>query len=478
MRWQLPNDKKPVYLKLIGLILQGIAQGELLPGEQLPPERQLAQELGINRSTIQRAINELVSQGVLLRQQGSGTWINSGKWGILATHVNWRNYVTTNRLSDPESFMVRLQALRQQPDVINLADVQPANTPFQNLAFPATSMHDILLQKNANDMSGSAAFKAQIRRHLAPYLAQDLPDEHLLITSGAQQALFLIAQGLLSYGDAIAVEAPSYLYQLTLFQVAGIRIFGVPLKANGGLDLAVLEQLYYQHHLKFVFVNPTSQNPTTRLMPLAERQALVARCQQLNLPIVEDDPFGFILAMSHQQIPTLKQLAPNNVIYIGSLSEFSGADTRIGWLVAPPALVTHLSEIRRQMESGVSSFSQYVATQLLLQPDLTTLVTHQLQHLEQQRERLIKILTPFEQQGWLTYQKPTLGSTLWVKIRRQRPLTRSDYQLFLDHKILVLPDFLFGSHDNHVRLSYAQLPEDDSMLAQKLRAVLTELLTT
>lgn len=74
MRWQLPShDKKAVYLQLINVILQGIEQGALLPGEQLPPERQLAHDLGVNRSTLQHALNELVSQGILLRQQGSGT---------------------------------------------------------------------------------------------------------------------------------------------------------------------------------------------------------------------------------------------------------------------------------------------------------------------------------------------------------------------------------------------------------------------
>lgn len=476
MRWQLPNDKKAVYLKVIRLILQGIEQGELLPGEQLPPERQLAQDLGINRSTIQRAINELVSQGILLRQQGSGTWVNSGKWGILSSHVNWRNYMTTNRLSDPESFMVRLNQLRNRPDVINLADVKTENSPFQQIALPSTSMQDLLQQNNATDMSGATALKAQIRRHLAPYLNQLLPNDQLLITSGAQQAFFLIAQGLLSYGDAIAVEAPSYLYQLALFQVAGIRVFGVPLNDNGGLALDTLQQLYYQHHLKFVFVNPTNQNPTTKTMPLPERQALVARCRQLNLPIVEDDPFGFTLALRQQHLPTLKQLDPNNVIYIGSLSEFSGPETRIGWLIAPPAIVSRLSEIRQQMESGISIFSQYVATQLLKQPNLSELVMHQLQKLHQQRLRLINLLAPFVQQGCLTYQIPTLGSTLWVKILCQQAMTRADYQIFLDHQLLVLPDFLFGSHDNYVRLSYSQLPTDDVVLTRRLHAVFTELI--
>ena len=477
MRWQLPShDKKAIYLQLINVILQGIEQGALLPGEQLPPERQLAHDLGVNRSTVQHALNELVSQGILLRQQGSGTWVNSGKWGVLSAHVNWRNYFTTDRLSDPESFMVQLKQLRQQPEVLNLADSQTENAPLRQLALPSIAMATLLQQNTANAMSGSPALKAQIRRHLHPYLNQPLPDEQLLITAGAQQAFFLIAQGLLSYGDVIAIESPSYLYQLALFQVAGIRVFGVPRTKNGGLSLDDLQHLYYQHHLKFIFVNPTNQNPTTQTMPLAERHALIARCRQLNLHIVEDDPFGFTLALSQQSIPTLKQLDPNNVIYIGSLSEFSGADTRIGWLIAPPAIVTRLSEIRQEMESGISIFSQYLATQLLSHPNLADLVAQQQHQLAHARQRLLRLLAPFVARGQLAYQIPTLGNTLWLHILTKSTMTRADYQVFLDQQLLVLPDFLFGRHSNHVRLSYSQLPADDTLLKQRLQAVMAQLI--
>lgn len=476
MRWQLaPHNKKAVYLQIIHLILQGIEQGALLPGEQLPPERQLAHDLGVNRSTVQHALNELVSQGILLRQQGSGTWVNSGKWGILSAHVNWRNYVTTDRLSDPESFMVQLKQLRQQPAVLNLADSNTENAPLRQLALPKTSMADLLQQNATNSMSGTPALKAQIRRHLQPYLSQPLPDEQLLITAGAQQAFFLIAQGLLSYGDAIAIESPSYLYQLALFQVAGIRVFGVPRTKNGGLSLDDLQHLYYQHHLKFIFVNPTNQNPTTQTMPLAERQALIARCRQLNLPIVEDDPFGFILAQKSQNIPTLKQLDPLNVIYIGSLSEFSGADTRIGWLIAPPAIVARLSDIRQEMEAGISIFSQYLATELLKQPNLAELVAQQ-QQLAHARQRLLRLLAPFVAQGQVAYQTPTLGNTLWLHILTKHTMTRADYHVFLAQQLLVLPDFLFGHHSNHVRLSYSQLPADDTVLKSRLQAVMSQLM--
>lgn len=477
MRWQLaPHNKKAVYLQIIHLILQGIEQGALLPGEQLPPERQLAHDLGVNRSTVQHALNELVSQGILLRQQGSGTWVNSGKWGILSAHVNWRNYVTTDRLSDPESFMVQLKQLRQQPAVLNLADSNTENAPLRQLALPKTSMADLLQQNATNSMSGTPALKAQIRRHLQPYLSQPLPDEQLLITAGAQQAFFLIAQGLLSYGDAIAIESPSYLYQLALFQVAGIRVFGVPRTKNGGLSLDDLQHLYYQHHLKFIFVNPTNQNPTTQTMPLAERQALIARCRQLNFPIVEDDPFGFILAQKSQNIPTLKQLDPLNVIYIGSLSEFSGANTRIGWLIAPPAIVARLSDIRQEMEAGISIFSQYLATELLKQPNLAELVAQQQQQLAHARQRLLRLLAPFVAQGQVAYQTPTLGNTLWLHILTKHTLTRADYHVFLAQQLLVLPDFLFGHHSNHVRLSYSQLPADDTVLKSRLQAVMSQLM--
>ena len=476
MNWQLPTGTDAPYLKLINLISTAITTGQLLPGSRLPPERQLAQSLHINRSTVQHAFNELVSRGILIRKIGSGTWVNSGKWGVLSQSVNWQSYLTTGRLSDPEHYMVQLRHLEADPASINLSHASITS----NLALPITlrdlSSDELLNQETQTAITGATSLKTALVHRLSPVLGTALTPDQILITSGAQQAFYLITQGLLSYGDAIAIEAPSYFYQLSLFQAAGIRVFGVPLNDDGSLDLEVLQKLYYQHHLRFLFVNPTGQNPTSRTMPLAARQALITCCHRLQLPIVEDDPHGLTNAVTQHPIQPLKALDFDNVLYVGSLSTLTGAHTRIGWLIAPSAITVRLAEIRQQMEAGISIFPQIVATQLLNQSILADQINAQQHQLNQQQALLAACLAPFVQSNQLSYQLPQNGNSFWVHLHTKHSLTLSDYHQFLHHKVLVRPDFLFGVHQNCVRMSYPRLqPAQINDLQRRLATLLDEL---
>lgn len=476
LEWHLPDNGPAPYLKLINLISTAIEDGQLLPGTQLPPERQLAQQLQINRSTVQHAFNELVSRGVLIRKRGSGTWVNSGKWGVLSQSVNWQSYLTTSRLSDPEHYMVQLRQLETDPTSLNLShDSIPADLTLP-LKLSQLTPNQILVQESHAAISGSLPLKTALIKRLTPAFGFAPNPTQLLITSGAQQAFYLITQGLLSYGDAIAIEAPSYFYQLALFQAAGIRVYGVPVDNTGALDLEVLQKLDYQHHLRFLFVNPTGQNPTGTTMPRSDRQALINCCRQLHLPIVEDDPHGLTNAITQAPVTSLKALDPDNVLYIGSLSTLTGAHTRIGWLIAPAAIVERLAAIRQQMEAGISIFSQLVATQLLQQNGLRTQIEQQQNRLQAQQRRLDQALAPFVAQHQLSYSHPQDGNHFWVRLATSRPLTSQDYQLFLTHKLLIRPDFLFGTHQNRVRMSFTNLQSAQVVRVQKcLQNVLSNL---
>jgi DNA-binding transcriptional MocR family regulator len=474
MQWQLPAGQQPPYLKIIDLIHHSLQTGTLLPGQKLPAERQLAQQLGVDRSTVQHAFNELVSRGILVRHVGSGTWVNADKWGVLPQGVRWQTYLTTNRLSDPDNFMVQLQQQPRNARTIDLTDGSLPSDLALTLDNPNFSLNEAWQGEQQVATSGAPALKQQLQQRLAGYLGQTPRREEWLITAGAQQAFFLITQGLLSFGDAIAVEAPSYFYQQPLFQAAGIRIFGVPLLANGGLNLARLEQLYYQQHIRLLLVDPTHQNPTGRTMPLAQRKALVAACRQLELPIVEDDPFGLSNAGQSTTPPPLKALDPANVLYVGSLSMVTGSQTRIGWLVAPTQVVTHLANMRQQMEAGLSIFPQLVATSLLAQPTLPTALQQLDQRLQQRQQLLVQQLRPLQQQGLLHYQIPRHGTLIWLHLTLPRLLAPQDYAAFLKADLQVLPGFLFGSQANTLRLSYARLATAQP-IGQRLRQVLTDL---
>lgn len=477
MNWQLPEGNQSLYIRVITLITKAINNGDLLPGQQLPSERQLAELLTVNRSTIQRALNELVSSGLLTRRRGSGTWVSMDKWGILNENVNWRTYLAANRFGDPESYLKQLRTLESDPQAINLAHFNIPNRLALPISLNHVSAKQLVEQENHVDISGAAVLKQQLTERLSPLLKQPITSNQLLITSGAQQAFYLITQGLLSYGDAIAIEKPSYFYQLTLFQVAGIRVYGIPLLQDGSLDLEYLQQAYYKHRFRFLFVNPNGQNPTGQMMPLTKRKELIRVCQALKVPIVEDDPFGITNAVSaNRLVPPLKALDPDNVLYVGSLSSLVGNQARIGWLLAPSFVVNQLADIRQQMESGMSIFPQIIAAQFLAQSDLAQQIQRQAVCLRRKQQLLQDALQPFVDQGLISYRLPVSGNSLWTHLQVTRQLNVTDYNLFLKHRVLVRPDFLFGSHQNNVRVGFANLDSTQvPQLQERLQLILATL---
>ncbi|WP_461214569.1 aminotransferase-like domain-containing protein [Lacticaseibacillus sp. GG6-2] len=474
MRWQLPQGSQPAYLRVINLITNSIDAGELLPGEKLPAERALAKQLGLNRSTIQHALAELVSAGMLARRVGSGTWVNSDKWGV-ATPTRWHDYLSTNRLLGPDPFTVRLARVRQVADAINLADSTITSQLALPLAPQGLSVAALYAQERRVDITGDPMLKDTVVARLRPRLGQQLTASQVLITSGAQQAFYLLSQGLLSDGDAIAVASPSYFYQLTLFQAAGIRIYGVPL-VDGELDLQALRDVYHRHHVRFLFVDPTGQNPTGTTMSLAARKRLLVTCRALHLPLVEDDQLGINAALGQAAPPALYALDPQNVLYIGTLSPLLGSHTRIGWLIAPPGVTQRLAQIRQQMEAELSVFPQQLAVLLLQQPNLQQALVAQQRQLQERQAALAAALAPAVTAGQISYQEPQANNHFWVTIHCDRQLKAADYQAFLQAKVLVRPDFLFGTHHNQLRMSFAHfLPQQSAALQTRLAAVLTQL---
>lgn len=456
-------DEKPKYQALQRLIEQLIQQGSLLPGERLPAERQLAIDLKVNRSTITRALDELATNGFLERAVGRGTYVSEAIL-VQLTHkrVNWHTYLTTQRLPKGQRIKQQYQTLIQQasPTLIDgfSSDLPPDLVP----AFQLTTLrwNDFVQAQQLEQSNGYQPLLKAVQRH---YSSQ-LKVSQLLITDGAQQSLLLVLQGLLVPGDAVAIEQPSFFHEAALFKVAGVRTYETHVDADG-LILTELEQLIKQHRLKLVIVNPNYQNPTGQVMSLKRRQALIALCQQYQIPIVEDDVFGW-LNFDRQPLPTLKQLDPENVIYISSLSKIMGSSTRIGWLAATPQVIQQLAQIQAEMDLVPSIMAQQMVSLAMAEPQFQG----QLQQLNALLEKRAKatyqaLLKAFPE--W-KIEQPRGGYYLWV-VYGEHAIS---FDRFLAQEVVIAPGELFGSRIGAFRLNFARLDHTVLMqLVARLRLV-------
>ncbi|MCM1597448.1 PLP-dependent aminotransferase family protein [Latilactobacillus sakei] len=451
--------QKPKYLAIKKMVINLLEQGLLSPGEPLPAERWLATQLTVNRSTVTRAFDELTTDGILVRRVGSGTFVSQQAGEQQAQRrVNWHTYLTSQPFQVGQ---VKGQALQQ------LIAQQPADLMPQ-FQFPPLTWQDFNQAQEAETRLGYAPLLTAINRLNQENQKLVLPEGQLLLTAGAQQSLFLVLQGLLVPGDAVAVESPSFFHEATLFEATGIRSFGAPLDAEG-IQLAALEQLIVKHRVKLVILNPNYQNPTGQVMSLERRQAVIRLCQTYQVPIVEDDVFGWLRFETTPALPTLKQLDPENVIYMSSLSKIMGASTRIGWVAATPQVIDQLVRVQREMDLVPSIMSQVMAALAIQEPHFQTqLVTlrQQLQTRARQTQRVLARALP----NW-QFSVAQGGFYIWGT-RAVKPYALAP---FVAAHVALAPGTLFGAHQAAFRINFARLNVSQLMaLAQRLQRLLNE----
>lgn len=183
---------------------------------------------------------------------------------------------------------------------------------------------------------------------------------------------------MLKPGDAIAIEDPSYHYNLQLFKSAGIQIYPLPVAQ----DPEALQSLYKKHRIKMILLNPDFQNPTGSLMSVKKREAILEISSTLGIPVVEDDPYS-LTAFTEEKLPTLKSLDKNgNVLYISSLSKIVASGLRIGWIIGPTSVIERLSDAKQQIDFGHASFIQWIANDFLESENFDFHINHLIKELE------------------------------------------------------------------------------------------------
>ncbi|MER5941799.1 PLP-dependent aminotransferase family protein [Streptomyces sp. NPDC001928] len=259
-------------------------------------------------------------------------------------------------------------AVTARPEVINFAGGLPAPELFDRDGI-AAAFRDVLAETPAQALQYSTTEgEPSLRTGLAARvsargLATDADD--LLITTGSQQGLALLATALLDPGDTVLVEDPCYLAALQAFGLAGARVVAVPGDADG-VDPQALEELVARERPKLFYTVPTFQNPTGRTLP-AERRAAVAQvAARRGVWIVEDDPYGE-LRYEGERVPWIASYpgAEDRTVLLGSFSKVMAPGLRLGWLRAPGALRRACAVAKQAADLHTPTVNQLAAARYL-----------------------------------------------------------------------------------------------------------------
>ncbi|MCY9656471.1 PLP-dependent aminotransferase family protein [Paenibacillus chondroitinus] len=470
------NSKKALYEQIADHLEQRISYGEFPPGSFLPSERKLAEQFEVNRSTVISAFAELRSLGIIESRTGSGTQVSTSKWGATPKHTpNWSRFAEGGSFLPNLPFLRRIrEALAQNPSLIDFA------SPELSADLAPTDEIATLMSRNAytsymgyDNPQGSTLLREALVEFLNNYRSIRTTESSILITSGSQQSLYLITQCLLSPGDAVAIEDPSYCYSLPMFQSAGLRLFRLPVD-NHGIEPEDIRALYKKHRIKMVFLNPSYQNPTGTVLSEERRKRLLEIISELGLPVVEDDPYSLTSYEGSPPLPLKSMDSMGSILYIGSFSKIAASGLRIGWMVAPRSIVERLADARQQMDFGLSIIPQLVAGQFLQSSYLDPHLERLRIQLQFKRDLLIEALEQ-ELSGLVEYAAPEGGLHFWCKLIPNIP----DAKLLeecIKKGIIFVPGSVYGSDSGYVRFTFARTkPEEIKLGIARFASAIREL---
>jgi 2-aminoadipate transaminase len=327
---------------------------------------------------------------------------------------------STDRLRGAASSPVRdILALTERPGVVSFAGGLPAPELF-DLAGLRDAFAEVLSSEAApkalqySTTEGDPTLRAAVAERLTARGLESSPDE-LLITSGSQQALALVASVMLEPGDRVLVEEPSYLAALQCFGLA--RAVAVPVPCDDdGLDPAALEELIAAHSPKLLYTIPTFHNPTGRTLPTDRRRAIAAIADRAGLRIVEDDPYGE-LRYSGQPLPTIASLpeAGDRVLALSTLSKIAAPGLRLGWVRAPQPLLRQLTIAKQAADLHSSTIDQAAAARWLQTCDLERHIETLRHEYGARRDALVDGLAAALPPG-STHNRPTGGMFVWARL--------------------------------------------------------------
>ncbi|MEU2726579.1 PLP-dependent aminotransferase family protein [Streptomyces griseoviridis] len=309
-------------------------------------------------------------------------------------------------------------AVTARPEVVNFAGGLPAPELFDAEGI-AAAYRAVLAEQPGRALQYSTTEGEPVLREAlaARTRARGLPTaaDDILVTTGSQQALSLLATALLEPGDTVLVEEPCYLAALQAFGFAGARIVAVPGDADG-VDPRALEELVVRERPKLFYTVPTFQNPTGRTLPAARRAAVADVAARRGVWIVEDDPYGE-LRFEGERMPWIASFpgAADRTVLLGSFSKVMAPGLRLGWLRAPEGLRRACAVAKQAADLHTPTVNQLAAARYLADRDLDAHVARVAAAYRERRDAMLAGLPDALPEGSV-WERPAGGMFLWAAL--------------------------------------------------------------
>lgn len=398
MSWKpvLPKSDTALYRLLASELEKDILEGTLLPGTKLPPQRELADYLDINLSTIVRAFKICEQKGLIYGTTGRGTFVASSitSEGILLHNIQQKKYIEMGAIipsNEPTHILLSaMQKILQDPSATHFFQYERSD--------------DNLFQKKA------AAKWLQLS-HLS------VSPENILFSAGGQNAITIILASLFRRGDKIGTNSIIYPGLKTAASMLGIQLVVIP-DVDGEISCDDLPFCIKKENLKGLYLISDYHNPTTHIMSRENRKALASIITKTNIIAIED---GINSLLGENPLPPIASFAPDNTIYLSSVSKTISPGLRIAFIACPPAFYSLLSIGLYNTNIMVSPFLAEVTAQLIQTEKAMQILTTRRTKTKERNQLMNTLLSDFTILGddfcnfrWLLLPPSFTGKTFEI----------------------------------------------------------------
>lgn len=466
----------PLYRQLQAALSRRIKGGELTHGTRLPSVRAMAKDLGVSLITVVQAYDALAADGLVHASVGTGTFVRGpsampspdafsngeGDRVVEVGETEWQTALPTYLGAPRTASMQSLLRPARRSGVISLTSGSPDPSLFPVRTLGRLWHRAMVIEDPRSLQYGTPQGDLNLRTWIATHCsAAGIPSraEDILITSGVQQAIDLVARTFVGPGDYVLVESPTFLTALDIFDGRGAKLLGVPVDTEG-MRVDIARNLVARFHPKLIYSIPTAHNPTGTTMSEDRRRQLVDLAKQNNLLVLEDDSCSEF-TYDGEAPPAIKSFdTGGHVVFIKGFSKTVVPGLRVGGMVAHGPLMARLTESKSIVDRFTSPMIQGTLWRYLSARQYGRDLETARGVYRRRRDTVLKALDDFMPEEF-SWTKPAAGFNLWITLPKSISCAEAFEQALKDGVACGFGDLFLAQAPppNGLRISFADKPE-------------------
>jgi len=421
--WLEDSPGKTLHSKLLNKLTADIKDGRLAPGSMLPGSRSLAEQLGVNRKTVQLVYEELEAQGWLITRPRSGTFVSETFPEQGLSPINKDLVSSTHKAKLPSELVEILyqDALSPYNNIPATNDGIPDSRliPYELLARTYRRVCINLSRQSKlgyGDPRGSIELRDSVRKMLSGDRFMNCSTEQVCIVRGSQMGIYLASRVLDPKKGAIVMEDLYYLPARAAFESNGFKVLKCRLD-DRGLNIDHLQEILDKHTVAGIYVTPHHQYPTTVCLPMDRRLALLELSKSFKFVVLEDD-YDHEFHYETNPIPPLASL-PNseNVVHIGSMSKVFAPGLRLGYIAADTQFIERAAQEIVLIDRQGNTLSELVLSSLMESGEVKRHIRKSRREYESRRNHTAQEFKRVFGDK-ISFSLPTGGMAIWVDISK------------------------------------------------------------